>query len=165
MHLGDFNALDAHAAGEVLQVCAPVPRWSEAVVARRPFATAEDLYDVADALARDWSPGEVDAALADHPRIGEKHRSTGASADHSAREQAGAAATVDAEIRTRLEDGNRLYEKTFDRIFLIRAAGRTAPEILAELHRRLDNDPQTELAETHDQLREIAVLRLKGSVS
>ena len=45
-------------------------------------------------------------------------------------------------------------------MFLIRAAGRTAPEILAELRRRLDNDEATERAETVAQLREIALLRL-----
>ncbi len=45
-------------------------------------------------------------------------------------------------------------------MFLIRAAGRSAPEILAELSRRLGNDESTERAETVNQLREIAVLRL-----
>ena len=47
-----------------------------------------------------------------------------------------------------------------DRVFLIRAAGRTGPQILAELERRLDNDDEAERAETVRQLREIALLRL-----
>lgn len=164
MDLGDFNQATEQEASDLLLVCAPIKTWAASVVARRPFTTTEDLYDAADQLAQDWTTAEVEAALADHPRIGERHRGSGASAAHSSSEQAGAA-TTDPEIVARLEDGNRLYEKTFDRVFLIRAAGRTAPEILAELHRRLDNDPLTELAEVHDQLREIAALRLKGSVS
>lgn len=164
MRIGEFNALADGEAVAVVQVCAQVPRWARAVVDHRPYADTDDLIALADEFARDWTGAEVEAALADHPRIGERHEGSGASAEHSGREQS-AAATTDPEIIARLADGNRLYEKTFDRVFLIRAAGRDAAEILAELHRRLDNDPETELAETHDQLREIAVLRLKGSVT
>jgi 2-oxo-4-hydroxy-4-carboxy-5-ureidoimidazoline decarboxylase len=53
------------------------------------------------------------------------------------------------------------YEERFERVFLIRASGRTGPQILAELDRRLGNDPATERAETVSQLREIALLRLE----
>ncbi|MBR7552297.1 OHCU decarboxylase, partial [Mycobacterium tuberculosis] len=49
-----------------------------------------------------------------------------------------------------------------DRVFLIRAAGRTPEEILAERDRRMTNTPEDELAEVGDQLIEIAVLRLSG---
>lgn len=164
MQIGEFNALAGDEAVAMVLVCAAVPRWAHAVVDHRPYQDGEHLVSIADDLARDWTDTEVEAALADHPRIGERHEGAGASAEHSGREQS-AAATTDPEIIARLADGNRLYEKTFDRVFLIRAAGRNAAEILAELHRRLDNDPETELAETHDQLREIAVLRLKGSVT
>ena len=47
-------------------------------------------------------------------------------------------------------------------MFLIRAAGRDAEEILAELDRRLGNDDATERAETVDNLRQIALLRLEA---
>ena len=47
------------------------------------------------------------------------------------REQAGLG--LEAQLRRRLEAGNRAYEERFDRVFLIRAAGRTGPEILAQL--------------------------------
>ena len=53
----------------------------------------------------------------------------------------------------------------FDRVFLIRAAGRSAPEILAELDRRLGNDDAAEREETVTQLREIALLRLRQVAS
>jgi 2-oxo-4-hydroxy-4-carboxy-5-ureidoimidazoline decarboxylase len=71
----------------------------------------------------------------------------------------------DAEVRERLAAGNAAYEERFDRIYLVRAAGRSADEILALLEERLGNDPETELAVTAGQLREIAVLRLKGLFS
>ncbi|MCY7325058.1 MAG: OHCU decarboxylase, partial [Microbacteriaceae bacterium] len=57
--------------------------------------------------------------------------------------------------------GNRRYEHRFGRVFLIRAAGRSRAEILAELERRLLLDDQTELAIVGGQLLEIALLRLE----
>ncbi len=54
------------------------------------------------------------------------------------------------DVAARLAAGNRAYEERFDRVFLIRAAGRSGPEILAELDRRLGNDAATERAETVD---------------
>ena len=46
-------------------------------------------------------------------------------------------------------------------MFLIRAAGRPATEILSELRRRLNNTPEEEKAEVVTQLREIALTRLE----
>ena len=60
--------------------------------------------------------------------------------------------------------GNAAYEQRFDRVFLIRAAGRSAEEILAELDRRLENDDATERAETVDNLRQITALRLEQAL-
>ena len=67
----------------------------------------------------------------------------------------------DAAVMVALAEGNREYEQRFDRVFLVRAAGRSSSEILAELRRRLGNDDETERAETVAALREIALLRLK----
>ena len=50
-------------------------------------------------------------------------------------------------------------------MFLIRAAGRDGDEILAELERRLGNDDDAERAETVEQLRQIALLRLEQVLS
>jgi 2-oxo-4-hydroxy-4-carboxy-5-ureidoimidazoline decarboxylase len=60
-----------------------------------------------------------------------------------------------------MAQGNAAYEARFGRVFLIRAAGRSRAEIFGELERRLDNDDATELRETAEQLRDIAVLRLQ----
>ena len=59
-------------------------------------------------------------------------------------------------MAARLAAGNAAYEQRFGRVFLIRAAGRDAEQILAELDRRLGNDDETERAETVDNLRQIA---------
>ena len=107
---------------------------------------------------------ELEAALAGHPRIGERASSPEHHAAFSATEQSGVDQD-DAEVARELAAGNAAYEERFDRVFLIRAAGRSAPEILAELRRRLENDDDAERAETVTQLREIALLRLRQVVS
>jgi 2-oxo-4-hydroxy-4-carboxy-5-ureidoimidazoline decarboxylase len=71
---------------------------------------------------------------------------------------------VDASAADRLAAGNAAYEERFGRVFLIRAAGRDADEILAELERRLANTDDAERAETVDNLRQIALLRLEALV-
>jgi 2-oxo-4-hydroxy-4-carboxy-5-ureidoimidazoline decarboxylase len=157
--LAEFNAMDAADAAATVRPCVDIDSWVAALVDGRPYADLDSLLILADVLARTWSGAEVEAALADHPRIGERHAGAGASAAMSGREQG--AVSSDADVQARLAAGNAAYEKRFDRIFLVRAAGRDAEEILALLEQRLENDPETELGVTAGQLREIAVLRLK----
>jgi len=52
-------------------------------------------------------------------------------------------------------------EQRFGHVFLIRAAGRSAEEMSAELHRRLANDECSERAEVTEQLAQITRLRLE----
>lgn len=72
---------------------------------------------------------------------------------------------LDDDVQRRLAEGNAAYERRFDRVFLIRAAGRSSEQILDQLTTRLGNDDETESAVVADQLRQIAVLRLQGAVS
>jgi 2-oxo-4-hydroxy-4-carboxy-5-ureidoimidazoline decarboxylase len=50
-------------------------------------------------------------------------------------------------------------------VFLVRAAGRSPEELMAELRRRLGNDEETERAEVTAQLAEITALRVRELVS
>ena len=163
MLVQELNDMPAEEAAEAVRPCADIDSWVDGVVDGRPYDDLADLISRADALARTWTPTEVEKALADHPRIGERHAGTGASAEMSGGEQAGVD-PHDADVQRRLAAGNAAYEDRFDRIFLVRAAGRSAEEILALLEERLANDPETELAVTSGQLREIALLRLEGLV-
>jgi 2-oxo-4-hydroxy-4-carboxy-5-ureidoimidazoline decarboxylase len=159
--LSEFNRLPADAARDVLRPCLDVDRWIDAVVAARPF----DDNDSALASARDdaapLTNEEIDAAMSHHPRIGEKAKDDTAEAAHSTREQAGLG-DLDGDVQSRLAAGNAAYEERFDRVFLIRAAGRTPEEILTELNRRMENTDADEIAEVGDQLIQIAALRLEG---
>jgi 2-oxo-4-hydroxy-4-carboxy-5-ureidoimidazoline decarboxylase len=140
---------------EGLTAALPVRRWVEEVASHAPFTSLDELLDAAP-LRR----FEIDQALAHHPRIGEKLVGDGAAQQFSRAEQASADAGDDA-LAAGIADGNRRYEQRFNRVFLIRAAGRSRAEILAELERRLLHDEQEELVIISEQLLEIALLRLE----
>lgn len=141
---------------DALLGCLAVPRWADEILAGQPYADEDALIAAADTAARALTDEELDQALSGHPRIGERGGA------QSQREQS--AVGKDDETAQRLAAGNAAYEERFDRVFLIRAAGRSADEILAELDRRLRNDDATERAETVDNLRQIALLRLEGAL-
>ena len=162
--LDEFNAEPADRAAESLRACNAAPRFAAEVLARRPYPDAAALVAAAEEVARALPWPEVEAALAAHPRIGD--RATGASAEAAAsRREQSSMQGADDEVRAALLEGNRAYEERFGHVFLIRAAGRSPSEMLAELRRRLANDPAAERAEATEQLAQITGLRVKGLVS
>jgi len=144
---------------EGLTACLAVPRWVDDVIAAGPYHSLDQLLETAGAAATPLSPDEVDQALAHHPRIGEKAEGDGTAQDFSKAEQA-SSASDDPDLAAALAAGNRAYEAKFGRVFLIRAAGRTRQQILAELTRRLELDPEVEIAVVGSELRDIALLRI-----
>ncbi|MFN8197009.1 MAG: 2-oxo-4-hydroxy-4-carboxy-5-ureidoimidazoline decarboxylase [Nakamurella multipartita] len=158
-----FNAMSQDEVRRVLATCLDVPRWIDTVAAGRPYPSAQHVLHTARSAASDFTDEELHAALAKHPRIGER-AGAGHDVAFSEREQS-AVGTADAAIQQAILAGNADYESKFDRVFLIRAAGRSAPEILAELQRRLGNSPEQERAEVVTQLREIALTRLETVLS
>jgi 2-oxo-4-hydroxy-4-carboxy-5-ureidoimidazoline decarboxylase len=162
--LDDFNAETADRAVQRLRACNAAPRFAAEVVAGRPYPDADALVARAEQAARALPWDEVELALAVHPRIGERPEGTSPEAAASRREQ-GAMGGADAGTRAALVEGNRRYEERFGHVFLIRAAGRSPEEVLAELHRRLDADAEAERAEATEQLAEITALRVRELVS
>lgn len=156
MRVDEFNALPADDARALVAGWLGVRRWVDEVVAGRPYSDTDALRRQAHDSALDLTDHELASALSRHPRIGERPSSNGAEARHSRSEQAGVKA-ADAE---RLRAANLTYEQRFGHVFLVRAAGRTSADILAELRRRLYNDEEAERAETVTALRDIALLRM-----
>lgn len=157
----EFNRLPKDDAQRTLRPCLDVTRWIRTVADGRPYSSVEQAVEAGRTAAHPLTDEEIEAALAHHPRIGERAPEGSVEAAMSQREQQ-SLGTTDQSIETRLTEGNRAYEERFGRVFLIRAAGRTHEEILNELERRLDQDPERELAEVGQQLEEIAALRLEG---
>ncbi len=137
-----------------LLACCASPVWAAAVIEGGPYPDAAAVQRAADTALTglDWS--EIEKALAAHPRIGERAAGQSQEARWSRGEQAAAGDT------SILAAANAEYERTFDRVFLINATGRSAGEILANLRARLGNDEDTERAVVREELRGIVRLRL-----
>jgi len=161
MLLEDFNTVTREDAISIVRPALDVGRWVDAVVDGRPYRSLAELTAAALVAAAPLTAAEIDGALAHHPRIGERAHGDSAEAAMARSEQSGVAASA----AQALADGNRAYEARFDRVFLIRAAGRSADDILTALRERLGNTPDQELAVIDAQLREIAALRLEGALS
>ncbi len=158
--LNDLNRDGVSQAVDQLAACNASRRWLDAVVAERPYATAEELLATAERAARELEWDDVRQALDAHPRIGDRAPGEGREASWSRREQSSVGA-ADAQVRDALAEGNAEYERRFGQVFLIRAAGRSPEEMLRELRRRLDNDEPTERAEVTEQLAQITRLRVE----
>ncbi|MDZ4092002.1 MAG: 2-oxo-4-hydroxy-4-carboxy-5-ureidoimidazoline decarboxylase [Arthrobacter sp.] len=163
MHLEQFNAASRTEAADALRPCLDIQRWIDALADARPFSDLEALLEAGRRAANPFTPAEIEAALAHHPRIGERAQGNSAEARLSQSEQAGLG-EADAAVAEALAEGNRIYDEKFGQVFLIRAAGRSREEILAALNTRLGNTPAEEQAIIGQQLREIAVLRLEGLI-
>ena len=157
-----LNTLPAGRAEEQLATCCAARAWVARVVAGRPYADLDELLTASDRAIQELGPDDLAEALAAHPRIGQRVGGSSTEAAWSRQEQSGMdAADADAGVRAALREGNVAYEERFDQVFLIRAAGRSPAEMLAELRRRLGNDLRTEQREVAEQLRQITRLRLE----
>ena len=164
MSLAAFNEQPVDEARTRALVWLDVPRWADFLAATRPYADVGELEAAMVSASATITDAELEQALARHPRIGERADAAQHDAEHSTREQSGVD-RADADVVRRLEDGNRAYEERFGRVFIVRAAGRSGPEILDHLRHRLDNTDEAERAATIDQLTQIAVLRMKEALS
>lgn len=149
---------------EQLHACCAAESWLDAMRSARPYASVEEALGLSDELVLGLDERGLDQALGAHARIGERRSGEGTEDRWSRSEQAGALAAA-GDVRQRLAEGNRRYEERFDRVFLIRASGRSAEEMLAALDERLGHDDATERDVVRRELAEIVRLRLREVVA
>ena len=162
--LSSFNSRPAADVERELLACCAVPAWAREVAAGRPYLDVGSAVATADAALRRLTWTGVARALAAHPRIGERPAGTDRESAWSRREQAGVDG-ADAATRGALAQANREYEQRFGHLFLIFASGRTDAELLAAARERLGHDQDTEHRVVHEELRQIALLRLARLLS
>jgi 2-oxo-4-hydroxy-4-carboxy-5-ureidoimidazoline decarboxylase len=161
--LEEFNSTPADRLRPALAACCDVPRWVDAILAKRPYGDRAALTALADQALRELDDDEVDQALQAHPRIGDRPQGATTEAAWSRSEQSGVDDRPD--VRQALADGNRQYEDRFGRVFLICATGLSAEQMLSSLQARLTHDDATEASVVHEELRKIALLRLTKVVT
>jgi 2-oxo-4-hydroxy-4-carboxy-5-ureidoimidazoline decarboxylase len=174
--LEHINQLRPDAARAAFERCCGARAWAERMAAGRPYRNRAGIFAAAERAADKLKPADWLEAFAHHPRIGERAAlqagapapgagsGPASSAAWAGEEQRGAAqapqATLDA-----LAAGQRAYEEQFGYIFIVCATGKSADEMLALLHARLANDPDTELVNAAREQRAITRLRLEKLLS
>ncbi len=164
--LARWNRLPVDDAMQAILPCCGSKAWAEGMVARRPLADKAALVAASNETWCNLTKSDWMEAFQSHQRIGESRPSspepssqTAQSVEWSAQEQRNVG-DAEAEMRIALADANREYERRFNRIFIVCATGKSAPEILEILRRRLNNDAETELHEAAEQQRQITEIRL-----
>ncbi|MGD0957975.1 MAG: 2-oxo-4-hydroxy-4-carboxy-5-ureidoimidazoline decarboxylase [Candidatus Acidiferrales bacterium] len=161
--LGSWNRLSVEEAEKEILPCCGSRTWACGIAGRRPIADEAALLAASDETWRALSESDWTEAFRSHPRIGESSAANSSEtrpAKWSAQEQRGVAVADDA-VKVALAEANGEYERRFHRIFIVCATGKTAPEILQIIQRRLQNDDRAELHEAAEQQRQITHLRLK----
>lgn len=158
-----FNRISAAAARQALEDCCGSKRWTELMLAQRPFESKANFFEAEELIfgqlrRRDWLE-----AFRHHPPIGAKKpkaRQSSTARRWSAGEQS-AAQKAQPETLAVLGAANQAYEAAFGYTFLICATGKTSEEILKDLQQRLGNDPEIELRVAAEEQKKITRLRLE----
>jgi len=160
------SLLSDEAEGEILPCCGS-KAWARGMAARRPILDEAALLAASDQVWKNLPASDWMEAFQNHLRIGESRAPESSSARSAAwsGEEQRRVGSASEDVKVALAKENRAYEKRFHRIFIVCATGKSAPEILEILRRRLRNDETRELHEAAEQQRQIAHLRLKKWLS
>lgn len=165
--LSKINSLSPDEAREQLGRCCGAARWVEAMVKRRPFRSADELFEAADQIWYNLSPEDWREAFSHHPKIGDLEslkRKFASTRQWSAGEQSGVDGAPE-EVLGALAAGNEEYERKFGYIFIVCATGKTATEMLSLLQQRLVNDPESEIQVAMREQSKITRIRLEKLLS
>jgi allantoicase len=155
--LAAIDLLSPPSAGAAFARCCGSTAWAAAMAAARPFEDRAALLRIGERLW--WSLDEPAwlEAFAAHPRIGQK-----AAADHGAwasGEQQGAASAAD-DVIAQLAAANDAYAAKHGFIYIVCASGRSAADMLADLHTRTAHNRATEIRIAAEEQAKITRLRL-----
>ena len=160
--LAQWNRLPVDEAVKEILPCCSSKAWAAGMAARRPFSDVTTLLAASEETWSNLRAADWMEAFRGHPRIGESLATPSVSdqsATWSAQEQKNVAAAGDA-VKIALAEANQEYEQRFRNTFIVCATGKSAPEILEILRRRLQNDGPTELRQAAEQQRQITRIRL-----
>ena len=127
MHIETFNTASRDDAIAAIKPCLDIARWIDVIVDARPYVDVDALLQHARSAAEPFMQAEIDAALAHHPRIGERARGSGDEAKFSSAEQAGLGAASHA-----VEDALAILVNSYDALRM--------PELRDDAKRVLDRN-------------------------
>ncbi|MCR6651035.1 MAG: 2-oxo-4-hydroxy-4-carboxy-5-ureidoimidazoline decarboxylase [Cellvibrionaceae bacterium] len=163
MTLDEFNALSSSDAKHLLIQCCAAQAWVDRMIAKRPFATFDDVLLATDHIWHTLSEADFLEAFEAHPQIGnvESLRAKYASTKTLAAGEQAAVAVASEKVLRDLVDGNRVYLQKFGFIFIVFATGKSAEQMLSLLQARLPNDRYSEIKNAAEEQCKITRLRLQ----
>jgi 2-oxo-4-hydroxy-4-carboxy-5-ureidoimidazoline decarboxylase len=153
--LARFNALEEPAAHAALHEACASTAWVRALLARRPYATPDDLFAASDAAMAELTAADLAEAMAGHPPIGRPKPGDAT----SSREQRGMAG-ASAQLKEEMLELNLAYQERFGHVFLICATGRTGEQMRDAVKERIGNSPEREREIVRSELGKINRIRL-----
>ncbi|MCQ9183475.1 2-oxo-4-hydroxy-4-carboxy-5-ureidoimidazoline decarboxylase [Streptomyces sp. IBSBF 2953] len=153
--LARFNALEESAARAALHEACASTAWADRLLAARPYATVDELYEVGDAAMAELTDADLAEAMAGHPPIGRPKPGD----PTSAREQRGMAGASE-QLRAEMLELNLAYQEKFGHVFLICATGRTGEQMRDAVEERIGNTPEQEREIVRTELGRINRIRL-----
>ena len=163
MTIAEFDHLPEEKKKELLTQCCGSSAWVDKMLTIFPV---EDLVELLEAAEEKWnecSEKEQMIAFEHHPKIGdinslkEKFADTAAWAEV---EQSGVNSSNE-KILHQLAISNEDYENKFGFIFIVCATGKSAEEMLTDLHLRINNSKEEEIKIAAVEQLKITQLRLE----
>jgi allantoicase len=156
-----LDTLPPFEAAQDLKACSSAPTWIQTMLDLRPFQTSARVLQAAEEAWSKTGPEDWRAAIASHPRIGERHTKEARDDREKRWSQGEQRAAASPEHQKRLAEINTRYEAKFGFTYIVCATGKSAEELIAIADERLENDPKTELEVCAGELLAIAKLRLE----
>lgn len=158
--LDRLNRAEVADAEAMFRDCCGSTRWTRLMTLARPFASEDELIDMAAAIWKDLRDSDWLEAFSTHPKIGESKAAETRSAQWSAGEQSGINSADDI-VKNLLAEANREYYDKFGFIFIVCATGKSAEEMLDICRTRLANSRDTEILNAAAEQQKITEIRLR----
>lgn len=165
--LEHLNTCSENEAKSELVMCCGSTAWVAKMLEKRPFATADVLFNAADDIWFKLTSTDWLEAFTHHPRIGDvetlraKFASTASWCEN---EQKGVSQASD-DVLHQLADLNDKYFEKYGYIFIVCATGKTALQMLEILKKRMPNNQEEELKIAAGEQAKITKIRLEKLLS
>ncbi|MGM3274051.1 2-oxo-4-hydroxy-4-carboxy-5-ureidoimidazoline decarboxylase [Ralstonia sp. 24A2] len=142
------------------------PWVAERVAAQRPFASADALRAAMRSVVANAGEAQQLKLVRAHPELAGRAAVRGEMTAASTREQGGAGLNqLTPEELARLQDLNKRYQEKFGFPFIMAVRGYDRNAIFAALDSRLNNDRETELKNSLEQVDRVVGFRLNDLIS
>ena len=165
--IAQLNAMDKTQFVQVLGGVYEHSPWvAERVATQRPFASVEALRAAMRQTVSNAGEAQQIKLVRSHPELAGRAAVRGEMTAASTREQGGAGlAQLTPEEFARLQDLNKSYSEKFGFPFVMAVRGYDRQAIIDALATRLNNDRDTELRTSLEQIDRIAGFRLNDLIS